>query len=451
MIKNTLPLTGIAVLRFLGLFIVLPVISLYAVSFNASPLMLGLAVGGAYLTQVIFQTPIGIASDHIDRKKIVMLGLFVFMVGSIICALAHTIEMLVIGRLIQGAGAVGGVVSAQITDLVREEQRTKAMAIMGGGIFASFTLAMLIGPIIGANLGANWLFGITAFLTLCSMILLATKVPDTPKITYSFEDRPSWKETLKDKNLWIINLSSFFEKTLMTLIFVIIPLVIVSEFGMSEESLWKIYTPGAIIGVLAMAPASIIAEKYGKSKLVMFIGTAMFLLAYACISFSDTDLSSPKIWLFITGVMIFFVGFATLEPIMQSLASKYAKAHQRGTALGIFTTYGYVGSFVGGTAGGVLYHFLGVEKLALCVVCVCILWIITLFWLKNPAKQKNIYLPLDTYHQEKFKAINEAPGIIEWYVNQTENIIIIKYDAQTRTENEIIELCAPFKAKKDSH
>ncbi|PAF49161.1 MFS transporter [Helicobacter sp. 12S02232-10] len=445
MIKNTLPLTGIAVLRFLGLFIVLPVISLYATSFNASPLMLGLAVGGAYLTQVIFQTPIGIASDLYDRKKIVMLGLFVFMIGSIICAFAHNIELLVIGRLIQGAGAVGGVVSAQITDLVREEQRTKAMAIMGGGIFASFTLAMLIGPVIGARFGANWLFGITAFLTLCSMILLYTKVPDTPKITYSFEERPAWQHTLKDKNLWIINLSSFFEKTLMTLIFVIIPLVVVNKFGLSEESLWKIYTPGAIIGVLAMAPASIIAEKYGKSKFVMLYGILMFLIAYASISYSNTDSASPKIWLFITGIMIFFIGFATLEPIMQSLASKYAKAHQRGTALGIFTTYGYIGSFVGGTAGGVLYHFLGIEKLALGVVCLCILWIIMLFFLKNPAKQKNIYLPLDSYHKEKFKAINNTTGIIEWYVNESENIIIVKYDAQKYTEEQIIEICATFK------
>ncbi|PAF48027.1 MFS transporter [Helicobacter sp. 12S02634-8] len=445
MIKTTLPLTGIAALRFLGLFIVLPVISLYATSFNASPLMLGLAVGGAYLTQVIFQTPIGIASDLYNRKTIVMLGLFVFMIGSVICAFAHNIELLVIGRLIQGAGAVGGVVSAQISDLVKEEQRTKAMAIMGGGIFASFTLAMLIGPIIGASFGANWLFGITAFLTLCSMVLLYTKVPNTPKITYSFEGKPQWKGALKDKNLWIINCSSLLEKMLMTLIFVIIPLVIVQDFGFTEEGLWKIYTPGAILGILAMAPASIIAEKYGKAKFVMSYGVLLFLIAYACIAFSDTHPSEPKIWLFITGIMIFFIGFATLEPIMQSLASKYAKAHQRGAALGIFTTYGYIGSFIGGTAGGVLYHLWGIEILALVVVCLCVFWIITLLFLHNPAKQKNIYLPTQDYYPDKFKAISGLEGIIEWYINESEKIIIVKYDAQKYTENQILQLCQPFK------
>ncbi|PAF41691.1 MFS transporter [Helicobacter sp. 11S03491-1] len=445
MIKATLPLTGIIVLRFLGLFIVLPVISLYATSFNASPLMLGLAVGGAYLTQVIFQTPFGIASDRYDRKKIVMIGLFIFMIGSIICAMAHNIELLVIGRLIQGAGAVGGVVSAQVSDLVREEQRTKAMAIMGGGIFASFTLAMIAGPVIGANFGVNILFGITAFLTFCSMILLYTKVPNTPKITYSFEGKPQWKGTLQDKNLWIINISSFLEKTLMTLIFVIIPLVIVNEFGWSEESLYKIYAPGAIIGVIAMAPASIIAEKYGKAKVVMLYGVAMFLVAYLCIGISDIHKASPMVWLFIAGIMIFFIGFATLEPIMQSLASKYAKAHQRGAALGIFTTYGYIGSFVGGTAGGILYHSMGIEELAILIACICVVWIIILVLLSNPAKQKNIYLPLKLYDKQKFKTLTQTEGIIEWYVNESEKIIIVKYNAKTYTQSQIMEKCEKFK------
>ncbi|MDO7253637.1 MFS transporter [Helicobacter cappadocius] len=446
MIKATLPLTGIAILRFLGLFIVLPVISLYASSFpNATPLMLGLAVGGAYLTQVIFQTPIGIASDRYDRKKVVMIGLFVFMVGSIICALAHNIELLIIGRLIQGAGAVGGVVSAQVSDLVREESRTKAMAIMGGGIFASFTIAMIVGPIIGAQFGVDYLFAITAFLTLCSMILLYTKVPDTPKITYSFEGIPKWKDSLVDRNLWIINLSSFLEKTFMTLIFVIIPLVLVKEFGFAEENLWKIYAPGAILGVLAMGPASIIAEKYGKAKVVMLYGVLLFLVAYACIAISDSNTSSPKIALFITGIMVFFIGFASLEPIMQSLASKYAKAHQRGAALGMFTTYGYIGSCIGGMAGGVLYHYAGIAKIGIIITCVCVVWIVMIIFLKNPAKQKNVYLPLEDYEKAKFKDLDGVQGIIEWYVNESEKIIIVKYDVSFMSEAEIMQSVQKFK------
>lgn len=445
MFKVILPLTGIAVLRFLGLFIVLPVISLYASSFNASSLMIGLAVGGAYLTQIIFQTPIGIASDHYDRKKVVMIGLFVFMVGSIICALAHNIQWLVIGRFIQGAGAVGGIVSAQISDLVREEQRTKAMAIMGGGIFASFTLAMIIGPLIAGRYGADILFALTAFLTLLSIILLWKKVPSTPKITYSFEKRPDWKKGFNDKNLWIINISSFLEKTLMTLIFVIIPLVLVHQFkNFSEQDLWKIYLPGAILGVLAMAPASIIAEKYAKAKVVMFYGVVLFFGAYALIALSDSD-HYAKTWFFIVGIMLFFIGFASLEPIMQSLASKYAKAHQRGAALGAFTTYGYTGSAVGGIAGGVLYHYIGLTNLAIIITCICILWAIMILFLQNPSKQKNVYLHLQDYNKEKFKELNNKEGIIEWYVNNTEKIIIVKYNSNILSEDEIIQMVKNFK------
>lgn len=444
MLKKTLPLAGIAILRFLGLFIVLPVISLYATSFEASPLMLGLAVGGAYLTQVIFQTPIGIASDRYGRKKIALIGLLIFMIGSIICALAHNIELLVIGRLIQGAGAVGGVVSAHITDLVREEERTKAMAIIGGGIFISFTLAMLAGPVIGAYFGVDKLFAITAILTFFSIILLYTSVPNAPKITYSFEKPPCWQETLKDKNLWIINISSFLEKAMMTLIFVIIPLALIHHFNFLEGDLWKIYTPGAIIGVLAMAPASIIAEKYAKSKIVMFYGVVMFLLAYVCIAIADFS-QSAQMWLFVVGIMVFFVGFASLEPIMQSLASKYAKAHQRGAVMGIFTTYGYVGSFVGGTAGGVLYHSMGIEKLAILVACVCVFWIIFVSFLQNPAKQKNIYLSLELYDTKEFKILNKIDGIIEWYVNESENVVIVKYNSDKYTQEDVLELIKKFK------
>ena len=173
MLHTILPLSLVVCLRFLGLFIVLPVISLYVTEFGEpSALLLGLAVGGAYFTQILFQTPIGILSDKIDRKKVVMVGLFVFMIGSVICALANDIYTLIIGRFIQGAGAIGGVVSVQITDLVREEKRTNAMAIMGGGIFASFTLAMLLGPIIGAYFGVSWLFWLTAFFSLLAIGLL---------------------------------------------------------------------------------------------------------------------------------------------------------------------------------------------------------------------------------------------------------------------------------------
>ncbi|MCE3039203.1 MFS transporter [Helicobacter anatolicus] len=425
MFKQIFPLVSIVVLRFFGLFIILPIISLYANEFhNASPLMIGLVVGGAYLTQLIFQTPLGILSDRYNRKIIIFIGLLIFFIGSIICALAQDIYILVLGRIIQGIGAIGGIVSAQITDITKEEERTKAMAIMGGGIFLSFILAMILGPLIGVKLGASWLFALTAFLTFLSMILLL-KTQESPKLSYSFEHgKTEWIKSFQDKNLWIMYLSSFLEKALMTLIFVIIPLALVESFDFNKENLWQIYLPSAIIGIFAMGPASILAEKYNKAKLVLFIGISCFILSYFLIAFSLQNLG-----LFIGGVLIFFVGFAILEPIMQSLASKYAKAHLRGAALGNFTTASYLGSFVGGVFGAILYHDLGLKTLAFSVVILCAIWLLIIFCLKAPQKQKNLYIPLNSHLRNQLKKIANLQGIIETYINENEKIIIIKYNS----------------------
>lgn len=424
MFKAILPLSFVVFLRFLGLFIVLPVISLYVAEFGeTSAILLGLAVSGAYLTQIIFQTPFGILSDKIDRKKVVMAGLLIFLIGSVMCALADNISMLILGRFIQGAGAIGGVVSAQITDLVREEQRTGAMAIMGGGIFASFTLAMLIGPIIGGYVGVAWLFWLTALLTVISMILLLV-VPATPKISYSFKQKP--QKSARNLNLTIMNCSSFLEKMFMTLIFVVIPLCFVNELGSHKEDLWKIYTPAALCGIFALAPASILAEKYGRAKLVLSYGVGLFLIAYMLLAIGGAE---NYLWLFVAGITLFFIGFATLEPIMQSLTSKYAKAHERGKALGVFTTYAYAGSFAGGVLGGVLYHHFGIMWIGIIVSIICVLWLGSLLFLANPTKQKNLYLPISEYASDKIATLESTNGIIEIYTNDTEGVIVLKYNS----------------------
>ncbi|WP_163535300.1 MFS transporter [Helicobacter suis] len=445
MLAKILPLVFVSSLRFLGLFIVLPVISLYAVSFHASASMVGLAVGGAYFTQILFQTPIGALSDRYSRKKVVIGCLGVFTVGSLLCFFAHDITCLVAGRLVQGMGAVGGVLSAMVADVVEEEKRTHAMAFMGAGIFMSFTAAMVIGPSIGMAFGVQWLFFITALLTLFSMFLMAFKVQEPPKIFYSLKEKPKLRDVFKNKDIFIISSCSFFEKCLMTLIFVVVPLAIVHEFKMDKSVLWKIYTSGAVLGMISMGPAAIIAEKFHKAKGVLLGGITLFLVAYLCLAFADYHVNSPATWLFITGIMCFFTGFGTLEPIMQSLASKFCKAHQRGLVLGMFVTYGYVGSFIGGMLGGIGYHYLGVEKLALIVVGVCALWFGLVCFLSNPNRQKNVYFPLDAFERAKFSTLENTPGILEWYVNETQNTIIVKYDALQISREQIIETSVAFR------
>lgn len=426
--KASLALTFVVSLRFLGLFLVLPVISLCVKDYESSTnwaFLLGLAIGGAYLSQIIFQTPFGYLSDRINRKSVIIFGLIIFFIGSLVCGLAESMEMLVVGRFIQGAGAVGGVVSAAIADLTLEESRTKAMAIMGAGIFSSFTIAMLVGPIVGGLFGVKYLFFITAFLTLISIFVMIFSVKEMPKIIYSYDNKH--QNLFKNKNLAIMNISSFLQKGFMTLAFMIIPLAFLDDFNLDKSELWKVYLPGAILGIFALAPATIIAEKKSKARIVMIYGIILFGLSFLLIGFGASKLN---IYVFVGGIILFFIGFASLEPIMQSLASKYARASARGAALGIFTTYSFFGSFIGATGGAWIYYHFDLSLVCIVVCIICVLWLISMAFLDNPAKQKNLYLDSNLYDLSRLNEIEKEAGITECYCNQNENLFIVKYDAK---------------------
>lgn len=435
LIQQILPLSLILASRFFGLFIVMPLLSLHALGMQeTSPVLIGIAIGGYALTQVIFQVPFGFLSDKIGRKKIIALGLIVFALGSIICAMSgDNIYMLIFGRLLQGAGAIGGVVSAMIADLANEEKRTKAMAIMGATISLSFTAALILGPILGAKYGVDLLFYLTFILAILGIFVLLFFVPNTPKISYSFQaSKTTYNHIFKNKNLQIMNLTNFLQKSLMTLAFLIIPIALVEGFNLPKENLSYVYIPAGILGFLAMAPAAIIAEKKGRFKSVLVVGILFFVIAYLL-------MLSPNVYVFCAGIVIFFIGFSVHEPIMQSLASRYCKAHQKGSALGIFTSFGYLGSFLGALLGGYLYEFFGFLSISVVVVIACFLWILTLKFLANPASQKNLYLPLkEDTKSENLEQIVEIYGIIEWYINENEKIAIIKYDKHLTSQEEIL-------------
>lgn len=434
--KAVFPLALISSLRFFGLFIVLPIIGLYTDEFHTTAFLAGLAAGGYALTQIIFQTPFGIWSDKYNRKHIVGIGLFIFLLGSLVCAFAENITMLIIGRFLQGAGAVGGVVSAQIADLVKEEERNKAMAIMGAGIFISFVLAMLLSPIVASNFGLNALFLITSAFCVLSLLILYWKVPDTPSVKYHFNDT-STSNLLKDKNLLIMNLSAFLQKFLMIFAFVCISLALTHHFNLTEGDLWKVYAPAALVGVFAMGPSSIFAQKKGQFKAVMLFGIFAFVLSYFLMAFATPQ---ENLLLFAAGVLVFFIGFAIHEPIMQSLASRYPKAHQKGAALGIFTTLGYVGSALGGMCGGWLYEEIGLFHLSLIIAAVCVVWAVILaIFLTNPANHQNIYLPLKDSITQALPKLEQIQGVIEFYINENENLAIIKYDATLTNEAQILK------------
>lgn len=435
--KNTvLPLSIIISLRFLGLFIVLPVLSIYALGLEgANESLIGIAIGGYALTQMLLQVPFGMLSDKIGRKTTLTFGLIIFILGSLVCAYSTDIYMLIAGRLLQGAGAIGAVAVAMISDMVKEEVRAKAMAIMGGSIALSFALSMVLGPLIGGYWGVDKLFFLTAIFAIIAIVVLYAMVPNPPKITHNYKnEKKDILTILKDTSLIRMNITNMLQKGMMTLAFLVIPIIMVRDFGYLRTELWIVYLPAMVFGIFAMGFSAVMGEKKKKPREVLIAGIVLFGLAFTTMGIATTPI------VFILGVMLFFIGFNMHEPIMQSMASKYAKIHQKGVALGVFNSFGYLGTFSGALWGGYVLRHYGIELIATITAITCLFWVILIITLKNPIFNKNIYLPFGEFTETKLATLDATAGIIEWYKNENEKTLIVKYDSKNIQEEEILAL-----------
>ena len=437
MFKKVLPLSAILSLRFLGLFLVLPVISIYALSLEGStPLLVGVVVGGYALTQAIFQVPFGTMSDKIGRKPTLLVGLIIFLIGSLISAYATDIYMLMLGRFLQGAGAIGSVITAMISDLVEEEVRGKAMAIMGGTIALSFALAMGLGPVIGASYGVEMLFFITAGLSVLAMILLFTKVPTPPRIKHIYHETAKTSDILKDSNLFNMIVINAMQKGLMTVAFVLIPIILTGEdFGWGKAELYKAYVPAMIFGLIAMGPAAVFGEKHNKPKQIFLISIVLFIGSFLIMGLT-TDST-----VFIVGVVMFFVAFNMMEPLVQSMITKFSKVHQKGAALGISNSVAYFATFIGGTSAGLLLGFSDRATIGISVAVISTIWLLWTLRLNNPVKHSFIFMPQEEVSTQKLSSL-ESADIAEWYINETENKVVVKYVASAMSEEELREKIA---------
>ncbi len=429
MFKKVLPLSAILSLRFLGLFLVLPVISIYAMGMTDNMLLVGMVVGGYALTQAIFQVPFGAMSDKIGRKPTLLVGLVIFLVGSVISAYATDIYMLMLGRFLQGAGAIGSVITAMISDLVEEEVRGKAMAIMGGFIALSFAFAMGLGPVIGANYGIDTLFIITSVLAVLAMILLFTKVPTPPKIKHIYHKTAKTTDILKDSNLLNMIIINAMQKGLMTVAFVIIPIILTSDtFAWERKDLYMAYLPAMIFGLVAMGPAAVFGEKHNKPKQIFLISIVLFIASFLIMGLT-TDSTT-----FIVGVVLFFVAFNMMEPLVQSMITKFAKVHQKGTALGISNSVAYFATFIGGTLAGLALEMSDRATIGITVAILATLWLLWTLKLQNPTKHKHLFIKQDEVDLVKLEAL-EHEHIAEWYINETEKLVVIKYVAEAIDED----------------
>jgi len=433
MIKKVLPLSLIIALRFFGLFIVLSVLSGYAKELpGGTAFLAGLALGGYALTQAVLQVPFGVMSDKIGRKKTLLFGLLLFAAGSAVAAIADNIYILLLGRFLQGAGAIGSVVTAMIADQVREDERAHSMAIMGMVIAMSFAAAMILGPIIAGAFSVSALFWLTGALALTALVILFTAVPEPPHIEHHYsEEEAHIKEVFKDKDLVRMYITFLFHSSTMAIAFFIIPILMKTKFDMTKLDYWKVYLPAVIFGILAMAPAAILGEKYGKGKEV-FIASILFIItSFALMGFSS------NFWLFAIGATFFFIGFNMFEPLLQSFVAKFAKVHQKGAALGVANTFSYIGIFLGGAIGGWLYGAYQEGGVATAVIILSLFWIFWIMSMRNPALRANLFLPTDIFSETKLHTLKTVKGINDFYTNKTEGIIVIKYESEVIDEDTI--------------
>ncbi len=366
-------LGGIFALRLLGLFLILPVFALYADQLEGhTPFLVGLALGAYGLTQGLLQIPFGLASDRLGRKPVIAVGLVIFTVGSVVAALATTIEGVILGRALQGGGAVSAAVVAMLADLTREETRTKAMAIIGISVGASFILSLMLAPLLNSAIGVPGIFWLTAALALLGLAVLFWFAP-TPTRTQAHADveavpRQFWR-VLRDARLLRLDIGIFFLHCALTAVFVAVPLVLVRHAGLPSPEHWKVYLPVMLTSVVFLFPLIAQAEKRGRAR-VVFAG-AVLLLAVSQTVLYETHTKLSGI---VVGLFLYFVAFNVLEAMLPSLISRTAPPAAKGTAIGVFSTFEFLGAFTGGALGGFVHGRFGLAAVFQVSAALLALW-----------------------------------------------------------------------------
>lgn len=364
-------MSTISVSRMFGLFMVLPVLALWADDFaNATPLLVGIAVGGYGVTQALLQIPYGAVSDRIGRPPVIVFGLVVFLVGSVLAATATGIWGVIIGRLLQGAGAVSATLSAWLADRTRESVRTPAMAIFGASIGASFLLALVFGPLVSAFLGVRGVFWVSAALGAFGIVLVLTDRGgrQTPReITPSEKVAWDWG-VLTRPELLALDLAVLILHALLTAFFVLAPYLLADRIGFPEDELWKVYAATLALS-LPIAIPMIALDSRGAAR---FTIAALILIAAGL----------GLLWLgasvlaFGAGCCLFFGGFSYLEASLPAQMSRRADPAQRGACLGLFSSSQFFGAFVGATLAGAALDQAGPAAGILALLIVVVLWLV---------------------------------------------------------------------------
>lgn len=431
--------------RMLGLFMILPVLAIYAEQLlHVTPFLVGLAIGIYGLTQAALQIPFGAWSDRIGRKPVIIAGLGLFMLGSVVAALSESIYGVILGRAVQGMGAIAAVIMALAADLSRATQRTKVMAVIGASIGMSFMLALVLGPLLQVWLGVPGIFWLTAILAGLSVpvVIFLIPAPASMCIHNAEINLNRLKSVLGNKQLLRLDAGVFILHMALTAVFVVVPLMLRDQFLLAPARHWQIYLAVLAASLLLLAPTILFSERFKQTKRMFQVSIllcAVALLAMAWVS--------DSLILFLIMMVVFFWGFNFLEASLPALVSKVSHAGNKGMSMGVFSSSQFLGAFAGGAGAGLLLENFQQNSVFLFAVVMFFIWFAVALSMQAPEQRHTGYTArLTGLHgaqaQQCASLLRALPGVFEATVIAEENVAYLKINAQLFKEESIQQVCA---------
>lgn len=427
-LRATGALAGVFAMRLLGLFMIYPIFVAYARHLRgATPETIGLALGAYGLTQGLLQIPFGLLSDRIGRKTVVAGGLLLFAIGSAVAALANSIEGVMLGRILQGMGAIGSVVLALVADLTRDQVRTRAMALVGVTIGLSFIVAIAVGPLFAAAIGLSGIFWLTAVLALLGIAVTLLLVPPPPRILRhrDAEAVPAlFARVLRDPELLRLDFAIFALHAILTASFLAVPALLATALHLAAPADWKLYLPVLAASLVLMVPVVILAEKGPRMKEVFLLTIAV--LAGSLLAMALGGMSAVVV---VAALVFFFAAFNTMEAVLPSLITKTAPAGAKGTATGIYSSSQFLGIFFGGAVGGWALAAGGTGAVFGFTLAVALCWLALAMTMRRPGRYKSCVAPLGGDADPSLVALLQgAPGVVEAVLAPDEGVAYLKIE-----------------------